>query len=143
MLRQLYEFVIIDTRAALSEDVLVYLDASDLVMQVLTYDSMAIRGLAMAVEAFNAIGYPEHKLATLLNRSDAAGGFAKADVEEAIGQSIDFEVESDGRTVLAANNEGVPFVTGSPEAPISHSLRKVAASLAAHLTERTPALARR
>jgi pilus assembly protein CpaE len=143
MLRQLYEFVIIDTRAALSEDVLVYLDASDLVMQVLTYDSMAIRGLAMAVEAFNAIGYPEHKLATLLNRSDAAGGFAKADVEEAIGQSIDFEVESDGRTVLAANNEGVPFVTGSPEAPISHSLRKVAASLAAHLTERAPALARR
>jgi pilus assembly protein CpaE len=143
MLRQLYEFVIIDTRAALSEDVLVYLDASDLILQMLTYDSMAIRGLAMAVDAFNAIGYPQRKLATLLNRSDAAGGFAKADVEEAIGQPIDFEIESDGRIVLAANNEGVPFVTGSPDAQISVSLRKVAASLVAHLNERSPALARR
>lgn len=143
MLRQLYEFVIIDTRAALSEDVLVYLDASDLILQLLTYDSMAIRGLAMAVEAFNAIGYPPHKLATLLNRADAPGGFGKADVEEAIGQRIDFEIESDGRIVLAANNEGVPFVTGSPDAPISISLRKVAASLVAHLNERSPALARR
>ncbi len=143
ILRQLYDFVIIDTRAALSEDVLVFLDASDLILQLLTYDSMAIRGLAMAAEAFAAIGYPPRKLATLLNRADAQGGFAKADVEEAIGQTIDFEVESDGRVVLAANNEGVPFVTGSPDAPISISVRKVAASLAAHLAERGAVLARR
>jgi pilus assembly protein CpaE len=143
ILRQLYDFVIIDTRAALSEDVLVYLDASDLILQVLTYDSMAIRGLAMAAEAFSAIGYPPHKLVTLLNRSDAPGGFSKADVEEAIGQPIDFEVPSDGRVVLAANNEGVPFVTGSPDAPISVSVRDVAESLAAHLLERGAALARR
>ena len=58
ILRQLYDFVIVDTRAALSDDVLVFLDASDLILQVLTYDSMAIRGLAMAGEAFEAIGYP-------------------------------------------------------------------------------------
>ena len=58
ILRQLYEFVIIDTRASLSDDVLVFLDAADLILQVLTYDSMAIRGLAMADETFTAIGYP-------------------------------------------------------------------------------------
>ncbi len=143
ILRQLYEFVIIDTRAALSEDVLVFLDASDLILQLLTYDSMAIRGLAMAVEAFNAIGYPTEKLATVLNRSDASGGFAKADVEQAIGQRIDFEIESDGRVVVAANNEGVPFVTGSPNAPISVSVRRLAGSLASQLASRQPALARR
>ena len=119
ILRQLYEFVVIDTRAALSDDVLVFLDASDLILQVLTYDAMAIRGLAMAGEAFDAIGYPPSKLATVLNRADAAGGFSKADVEEALGRPIDYEIVSDGRLVLAANNEGVPFVTSSPDAPIS------------------------
>jgi pilus assembly protein CpaE len=143
MLRQLYEFVIIDTRAALSEDVLVFLDAADLILQVLTYDSMAIRSLAMSAETFAAIGYPPSKLTTVLNRSDASGGFDKGDVEQALGSRIDFEVVSDGHLVLAANNEGVPFVTGSPDAPISVSLRKVAASLVAHLNERSPALARR
>jgi pilus assembly protein CpaE len=143
ILRRLYEFVIVDTRAALTDDVLVYLDAADLILQVLTYDSIAIRGLAMAREAFETIGYPASKLATILNRSDASGGFSKADVEEALGHKIDFEVVSDGRLVLAANNEGVPFVIASPDAPISHAVRRIAAALVERQRERTPALAAR
>ena len=143
LLRQLYEFVVIDTRAALSEDVLVFLDAADLILQVLTYDSMAIRGLAMSAETFNAIGYPPSKLATVLNRSDASGGFNRADIEQALGSSVDYEVVSDGHLVLNANNEGVPFVTSSPDAPIAKGVRAIADSLAAHLEERQPALARR
>jgi len=143
MLRQLYEFVIIDTRAALSDDVLVFLDSADLILQVLTYDSMAIRGLAMSAETFAAIGYPPTKLATVLNRSDATGGFDKADVEQALGSKIDFEVVSDGRLVLSSNNEGVAFVTSSPESPIAQGVRRIAESLAAHQEQRAPALARR
>jgi pilus assembly protein CpaE len=143
LLRQLYEFVIIDTRAALSEDVLVFLDAADLILQVLTYDSMAIRSLAMSAETFTAIGYPPSKLSTVLNRADASGGFDKADVEQALGSRIDFEVVSDGRLVLASNNEGVAFVAASPETPIAQGVRRIADSLSAHLRERSPALARR
>lgn len=143
MLRQLYEFVIIDTRAALSDDVLVFLDSADLILQVLTYDSMAIRSLAMSAETFAAIGYPPTKLATVLNRSDASGGFDKADVEQALGSKIDFEVVSDGRLVLSSNNEGVAFVTASPESPIAQGVRRIVESLAAHQEQRAPALARR
>ena len=143
IIRQLYEFVVVDTRPALSDDVLVYLDASDLILQVLEYDSMAIRALAMAGEAFDAIGYPPTKLATILNRSDSAGGFDRADVEAALGRPIDYEVVSDGRLVVAANNEGVPFVSGSPDAPISQGIRRIADSLGSFLRDRQPALARR
>ncbi|HET7581300.1 MAG TPA: response regulator [Candidatus Limnocylindria bacterium] len=143
MLRQLYQFVVIDTRAGLGDDVLVFLDASDVILQVLTYDSMAIRNLAMAREAFDAIGYPASKLAIVLNRSDSTGGISKADVESALGSGIDYEVVSDGRLVVAANNEGVPFISGSPDAPISQGVRTIAGSLSSHLRERQPALARR
>ncbi len=143
ILRQLYQFVVIDTRAGLGDDVLVFLDASDLILQVLTYDSMAIRNLAMAGEAFDAIGYPATKLATVLNRSDSTGGISKADVETALGSPVDFEIVSDGRLVVAANNEGVPFVSGSPDAPISQGIRHIAASLGSHLRERAPVLASR
>jgi len=143
LLRQLYEFVIIDTRAALSEDVLVFLDSADLILQVLTYDSMAIRSLAMSAETFAAIGYPPSKLATVLNRSDAAGGFNKADVEEALGSKIDYEVVSDGHLVLSSNNEGIAFVSSSPDAPIAQGVRRIADSLAAHLRDRSPALVNR
>jgi hypothetical protein len=53
------------------------------------------------------------------------------------------EIVSDGRLVVAANNEGVPFVSGSPDAPISHGVKRLADSLSSHLRERAPALARR
>jgi pilus assembly protein CpaE len=142
LLRQLYEFVIIDTRAALSDDVLVFLDSADIILQVLSYDSMAIRSLAMSAETFTAIGYPPSKLATVLNRADASGGFDKADVEQALGSKIDFEVVSDGRLVLSSNNEGIAFVSSSPESPIAQGVRRIADSLAAHQRERSPALAR-
>jgi pilus assembly protein CpaE len=143
LLRQLYEFVIIDTRAALSDDVLVFLDSADIILQVLTYDSMAIRSLAMSAETFTAIGYPPSKLATVLNRADASGGFDKSDVEQALGSKIDFEVVSDGRLVLSSNNEGIAFVSSSPESPIAQGVRRIAESLASHQRERSPALARR
>lgn len=142
MLRQVYEVIVVDTRAGLSDDVLAFLDASDLILEVLAYDSMAIRALAMADEAFAAIGYPASKLATILNRSDSTGGFSKADVEGALNRRIDYEIPSEGRLVIAANNEGVPFVLASPDADISKALREVAQAIGARLPSRAAALAR-
>ena len=57
--------------------------------------------------------------------------------------AYDFEIVSDGRLVLTANNEGVPFVSSSPEAPISQGLRQVAGALVAVQSERGMALAGR
>jgi pilus assembly protein CpaE len=138
LLRRLYGHVVIDTRAALTDDVLAFLDASDLVLQILTFDAQAVRALAMANEAFAAIGYPPSKLGVILNRADASGGMSREEVEEVLGQHIDFEVVSDGRLVLAANNEGVPFVSASPDAQISKGIRSIAAALLAQ--RRSPAL---
>ena len=143
IIRQVYEVIVVDTRAALSDDVLAFLDASDLILEVLAYDSMAIRALAMADEAFATIGYAQSKMEAVLNRSDSTGGFTKADVEEALNRQILHEVVSDGKLVIAANNEGVPFVLANPDAPVSQGVRTMAASIAARLPGRLAVLARR
>lgn len=117
LLRQLYDFVIVDTRAALSDDVLTFLDSADLVLQVLTFEMMSIRSVAMAGETFAAIGYPIIK------------------------SPIHFEVVSDGRRVLNANIEGRPFVISNPETPIAQGVRRIADALTAHARERAPVLA--
>ena len=143
IIRQVYEVIVVDTRASLSDDVLAFLDASDLILEVLAYDSMAIRALAMADEAFATIGYAPSKIEAVLNRSDSTGGFSKADVEEALNRQIDHEVVSDGKLVIAANNEGVPFVLANPDAQVSQGIRAMAASIAARLPARAGVLARR
>lgn len=142
LLRRMYAYVVIDTRAALTDDVLVLLDASDRILQVLAFDAMAIRSTSMARDAFTAIGYPPSKLSVVLNRSDSSGGITKADVEAALGAPIDFEVVSDGRLVLAANNEGVPFVSASPDAPIAAGVRAMADALGASRTRPAASLVR-
>ena len=110
---------------------LAFLDASDLILEVLAYDSMAIRSLAMADEAFAAIGYPASKLATVLNRSDSHRWHsARPMSRRSLSRRIDYEIVSDGRLVIAANNEGVPFVLASPDAPISQGIRQMATSIA-------------
>jgi pilus assembly protein CpaE len=143
IIRQVYEVIVVDTRASLSDDVLAFLDASDLILEVLAYDSMAIRALAMADEAFATIGYAPSKIEAVLNRSDSTGGFSKADVEEALNRQIDHEVVSDGKLVIAANNEGVPFVLANPDAQVSQGIRAMAASIAERLPARAGVLARR
>ena len=45
----------------------------------------------------------------------------------ALGRRPDFEVVSDGRLVVQANNEGMPFVVSSPDAAVSLDVRRVAA----------------
>lgn len=143
IIRQVYDVIVVDTRASMSDDVLAFLDASDLILEVLAYDSMAIRALAMADEAFATIGYAPSKLEAVLNRSDSTGGFSKADVEEALNRTIDHEVVSDGKLVIAANNEGVPFVLANPDAPVSQGVRAMASSIAARLPARLAAVTRR
>lgn len=139
ILRQVYDFVVIDTRSGLQEDVLTFLDASDLVMLLVTSDNVAIRSLCMAVSAFEAIGYTDAKLTTVLNRTDRTRELDSQEIEQALGRPIDFAVASDYAVVGSANNDGVPFVLSSPDAPISLDVRRLADSLRARLEARTTA----
>ena len=136
ILRQAYEFVIIDTRSGLQDDVLAFLDASDVVLLLVTSDYVALRSLSMAIETFQSIGYGPSKLVTVLNRASDGANLSKAKVEEALARKIDFEVASDYRVVGAANNEGIPFVTATPAAEVSRDVRAMADMLRARL--RTP-----
>lgn len=143
ILRQLYEFVVIDTRAGLQDDVLAFLDASDVVLLLVTGDRMAMRSVTMAMEAFGAIGYPASKVLTVLNRSDGLHDMRCPAVQEALGRAIDHEVASDYAVVGTANNEGVPFVISSPDAAITLGVRRLVEALTARAGQPSASVAGR
>ena len=129
LLRRLYEAIVIDTPAALSETTLALLDGSDIVLSVVTYDSTTIHNTIALAEVFSSIGYPPEKIRYLINRSDSSGGIGKDELMRALGRRLDFEVVSDGRLVVSANNEGMPFVVSAPDAAVSRDVRRVAQTL--------------
>ncbi len=141
MLRQAYRVVVVDLPTGISDVSLAFLDASDTIVSVVTYDSTTLRNTALIADAFRAIGYPSTKVRYLVNRADSAGGLPPAELEAAIGRQPDFGVVSDGRLVVQCNNEGVPVVLAHPEAQVSRDIIGVAVALLA--AERAPALSGR
>ena len=129
LLRRLYETIVIDTPASLSEITLALLDASDVVLLIVTYDSTTIHNTIAVADVFSSIGYAPDKLQYLVNRSDSSGGIGHDELARALGRRPDFEVVSDGRLVVQANNEGMPFVVSSPDAAVSRDIRRVALTL--------------
>ncbi len=96
---------------------------------MVTYDSTTIHNTIAVAEVFNAIGYPPDKVVYLVNRADSSGGIGRDELARALGRRPDFEVVSDGRLVVQANNEGMPFVVASPDAAVSRDVRRVAQAL--------------
>ena len=129
LLRRLYEAIVIDTPTSLSEITLALLDTSDVVLSIVTYDSTTIHNTIAVADVFSSIGYSPEKMQYLVNRSDSSGGITREELVRALGRKPEFEVVSDGRLVVQANNEGMPFVVSSPDAAVSRDVRRVATTL--------------
>ncbi|CAN5624124.1 response regulator [soil metagenome] len=129
LLRRSYNVVVIDTPTTVSDALLAFLDGSDLILQVLTYETAALHQARAMAETFAAIGYPAQKMLYVLNRSDAAGGLPADIIEQQFGRPPDFQIVSDGLLVLAANNRAEAFVLTSPDAPISAAVFRIAQAL--------------
>ena len=126
LLRRVYPVIVIDMSSHLNDINLAFLDASDMIIEIVTYDSTTIHNTIAMAETFRSIGYPASKVRYLVNRADSAGGIEPTDVERALGRVPEHHVVSDGRLVTQSNNEGVPFVLASPKAQVSMDILRVA-----------------
>jgi pilus assembly protein CpaE len=129
LLRRVYGAIVIDMSAALNDINLSFLDLSDTIVEIVTYDSTTIHNTIAVADAFRMIGYPASKVRYLVNRADSPGGIDPSDLERALGRVPEHRVVSDGLLVVQSNNEGVPFVLANPVAPISQDLQRTAAEL--------------
>jgi pilus assembly protein CpaE len=131
LLRRVYGAIVIDMSSVLNDINLSFLDLSDTIIEIVTYDSTTIHNTVAVADAFRMIGYSASKVRYLVNRSDSAGGIEPGTLERAIGRIPEHHVVSDGQLVVQSNNQGVPFVLADPSAEISRDVTRVAADLLA------------
>jgi len=141
LLRRVYQAIVIDMSPAVSDINLAFLDTSDTIVEIVTYDSTTIHNTIAVADTFRMIGYPASKVRYLVNRSDSPGGIHPDDLARALGRLPEHTVVSDGRLVVQCNNEGVPFVLANPDAPISRDVVRMATEIMA--LSQTPVGARR
>jgi pilus assembly protein CpaE len=140
LLRRVYQSIVVDMSSAINDLNLAFLDASDTIVEIVTYDSTTISNTIALAETFRAIGYPPTKVQYLVNRADSSGGINPDDLARALGRRPEHSVPSDGVLVMQSNNQGVPFVLANPDAHISLEVLRAASTLVA---ARQPVGARR
>jgi pilus assembly protein CpaE len=141
LLRRVYDAIVIDMSSTLSDLNLAFLDTSDTILEIVTYDSTTIHNTIAVADTFRMIGYPPSKVRYVVNRADWPAGINPDDLARALGRVPEHSIVSDGKLVVQSNNEGVPFVLASPGAPISQDVVRLANEVMAVV--RTPVGARR
>ncbi len=129
LLKRVYNVVVVDTPTVVTDMVLAYFDASDVIIEMVTADWTAVRNTRLMAQTFEAIGYPMERVCYVLNRAGAPGAIEPRVVIEQLGRPPDFTLPSDGRLVVDANNQGVPFVLVEPRAPVSIDVARIATAL--------------
>ncbi len=121
-----FEFVVVDTAAGLSEVTLAAIEKADDIIFICDMSVSAVRGLHKVISALHTLDMlRDKKRHFILNRADSKVGISTADVEAAVGLSVDVRLPS-SRLVPRSMNEGTPLVESSPKTPVARSLMEVA-----------------
>jgi pilus assembly protein CpaE len=125
VLRDEFDFVVVDTPPRFDDQVLAALDVSDQIALLATPDVPALKNLKIALETLVELSYARDKFRLVLNRSDAKVGISHSEVEKTAQMSISAEIPS-SRDVPASINRGVPIVLDEPRHPVSQAIRRFA-----------------
>jgi pilus assembly protein CpaE len=133
VLRQLFQFVVVDTPPAFTDHVLAAFDESDYVALLATLDIPALKNLKLTLETLDLLNYPRDRWRIVLNRADSKVGLQLAEVEKTLRVPIAVQIPS-SRSVPASINRGVPIVLDEPSHPVSVAIKQFAETFAAGTT---------
>lgn len=127
ILRERHEYVVVDPQHTFDSITLAALDQSDEILLVLTLDIPAIRSTQRALQIFDRLGYPRHKLHVVVNRFSKQIDLDLRQVERFLGERVAGYVQSDYKTAVNSINLGQPLVESDPQSKIATELRDIAA----------------
>ena len=126
VLKNQFDFVVVDTPPAFDDVVLQSFDESDLLVLVGTLDVPALKSLKITAETLSLLNHPRDKWRFVLNRADMKVGLTPAEVEKTLDLPISSSIPQ-SNDVPASINQGRPIVLDSPRHPVSTVIRKLAA----------------
>jgi pilus assembly protein CpaE len=123
---KLFPYIIIDSTPAFTEYSLYLLDCANLIILVLNLDMPTVKNTRLSLDILERLGYKD-KVKLVINRANTSLGLKLSQVRDAFADyEIISETPSDGKIVLPAVNQGIPFVLSHPKRPISISIKKLA-----------------
>ena len=118
MLKDNFDFVIVDTAPTFDEFVLQAFDETDQLLLVTTLDVPTLKNVKIAVETLDLLNFPKARRHLVLNRADDKVGLSAEEVESTLGMKIDAAIPTSSQ-VANATNSGEPITSAIPKHPVS------------------------
>jgi pilus assembly protein CpaE len=123
--RGMYDYIVVDTPAFVTDQVLAALDESDWFVPVVTPDLPTLKSVRLTVEMLDLLECPRDRWLVVFNRADSQVGLTDQDVEGAIGAHLSVHLPS-SRDVPVSVNQGIPLTLDNPAHPVSLAIRQLA-----------------
>ena len=134
-LRGMYEYVVVDTPSTLNDVAVAALDASDLVVLVISQEIPSIKDGRLFLDWMRRADAPFERILIAMNKFDKRIGITPQRVGDTYHHPVEIVIPSDVRAVLPAINKGVPVLKASRGAQVSRAILKMAEVVRRRLTE--------
>jgi len=126
IMRADYDFVVVDTPAGFTPEVITAIDNSTDVCMVGMLDAFSLKDTKLGLETLELMGHDPSRIHVVLNRADKSVGISHSDVTAILGRAPDVLVPS-SREVVRSVNEGIPVVLRDPRSGPAKAFRELAA----------------
>ena len=137
MARATFPYVVADIDHSFREEQSEALLQADVVLVILRLEIASVRNTGRTLEHLNQIGVTDERLRLVVNRYGQSKELPAATAEQALGMKLHYYISEDPKTVLRANNKGVPVVLDKPWAGVSKKITEMAISLNGRHSDRS------
>lgn len=130
LMRQEFDFVIVDTESSIQDRAITVLDTADRIVALMTLELTCIKNIKLFLEVAELLEYPDEKIILVLNKADNRLGIRVENVENNIQHKVAIQIANSAQDVTLSINQGVPLVIEKR----SHQMSKDIFGLAATLT---------
>jgi pilus assembly protein CpaE len=129
VLKENYDFVIVDTAAMLDELILSLIEKSDDILMLVDMDLPSVKNAKLALETLRLLKFSTANVQLVMNRSNSKAKLDNKEIEGALKMEISASIPSDA-VVAASVNEGRPVVETDPKSKVAKGFESVAALIA-------------
>jgi pilus assembly protein CpaE len=126
LLRDEYDFIVVDTPPSFTPEVITSIDASTYVCLVGMLDALSLKNTRLGMETLELMGYDHDRLRVVLNRANTSVGITRNDVVSILGRTPDILIPSH-RDIARSVNEGTPVVVSQRRSEAARAFESLAA----------------
>jgi pilus assembly protein CpaE len=125
LLRDEYDFIIVDTPPSFTPEVITTIDASTYVCMVGMLDALSLKNTRLGMETLDLMGYDPDRVRVVLNRANTSVGITRNDVVSILGRTPDILVPSH-RDIARSVNEGTPVMISQRRSEAARAFESLA-----------------